>query len=136
MEPVQFIKFLGKIEKLKSVPRHCVTSDGIKETVAAHSFRITLMAFLLKHEFPKLDMNRVMDMCIIHDLGEAVTGDIPSFEKTEEHEEEERKALVALIAELPENIRDEMTDLYAEMEEMETKEAKLKELRLQARFLG
>ena len=48
--PEQFISFLGRVEKLKSVPRHCVTSDGVTENVAAHSWRTALMAYLLKDE--------------------------------------------------------------------------------------
>lgn len=50
MEAKELIDFLGKAEKLKSVPRHCVTSDGVVENVAAHSWRLALMAFLLKDE--------------------------------------------------------------------------------------
>ena len=39
------------------------------------------MAYLLQDEFPDLDMNKVIKMCLIHDLGECFTGDIPIFEK-------------------------------------------------------
>ena len=42
------------------------------------------MAYLLQDEFPDLDMNKVIKMCLIHDLGECFTGDIPTFEKTDE----------------------------------------------------
>ena len=34
-------------------------------------------------EYRDLDMNRVIRMCLIHDLGESFTGDIPTFEKTD-----------------------------------------------------
>ena len=77
--PEQFISFLGRVEKLKSVPRHCVTSDGVVENVAAHSWRTALMAYLLKDELMDVDIDKVIRMCLIHDLGEAVTGDIPTF---------------------------------------------------------
>lgn len=47
---------------------------------------MTLMAFFMKDKFPKVDMDKVIKMCIIHDLGEAFTGDIPTFEKTKANE--------------------------------------------------
>ena len=96
MEAKELIDFLGKAEKLKSVPRHCVTSDGVVENVAAHSWRLALMAFLLKDELGEINIDRVIRMCLVHDLGEAVTGDIPTFEKTGEHEEIEKLAVDGL----------------------------------------
>lgn len=75
------IEFLEKAGKLKSVPRHCITIEGVRETVAGHCWRVSLMAWLLKEELPDVDMEKVIHMCLLHDLGEAVTGDIPAFEK-------------------------------------------------------
>ena len=86
-----FLDFMGKMEKLKSVPRHCVTSDGVTEVVAAHCWRMALMALMLKDEIPEVDMDKVIHMCLLHDIGEAVTGDIPSFEKTQKHEKTEKE---------------------------------------------
>jgi putative hydrolase of HD superfamily len=45
------------------------------------------MAFLLKHEFEDVDINKVVDMCLIHDLGECFTGDIPTFINRGEYED-------------------------------------------------
>ena len=56
--PEQFISFLGRVEKLKSVPRHCVTSDGVVENVAAHSWRTALMAYLMKDELTDVSDSR------------------------------------------------------------------------------
>ncbi len=123
--PEQFISFLGRVEKLKSVPRHCVTSDGVTENVAAHSWRTALMAYLLKDELPDVDIDKVIRMCLIHDLGEAVTGDIPTFEKTQEHEQMEKEALDGLLRELPEALYQEFTALLAEMEALQTREARV-----------
>ncbi|HJA93463.1 MAG TPA: HD domain-containing protein [Candidatus Eisenbergiella merdipullorum] len=123
--PEQFISFLGRVEKLKSVPRHCVTSDGVTENVAAHSWRTALMAYLLKGELVDVDIDKVIRMCLIHDLGEAVTGDIPTFEKTQEHEQTEKEALDGLLLELPESLYQEFTALLAEMQALQTREARV-----------
>ena len=125
MEAKELIDFLGKAEKLKSVPRHCVTSDGVVENVAAHSWRLALMAFLLKDELGEINIDRVIRMCLVHDLGEAVTGDIPTFEKTGEHEEIEKLAVDGLLRELPDPLYQELHAMFEEMEALQTKEARV-----------
>ena len=42
--------------------------------MAEHSWRVSLMALLLRHEFPDIDNNKVVAMCLIHDLGECFMG--------------------------------------------------------------
>ena len=121
----QFTDFLNRVEKLKSVRRHCVTADGEPETVAAHTWRTALMAYLLKDELGDIDIDRVIRMCLIHDIGEAVTGDIPTFEKNGGHERTERQAVEDLLGGLPGALAEELKALFAEMEALETKEAKV-----------
>lgn len=70
-------------------------------------------------------MGKVIKMCLIHDLGEAFTGDIPSFYKTADHEKEEETRLYQWVESLPEPYRGEMLALYDEMEKRETLEAKI-----------
>ncbi|MCR5102580.1 MAG: HD domain-containing protein, partial [Butyrivibrio sp.] len=89
MNAKEYLGILHVAERLKDTPRHCTTTNRRTESVAEHSWRISLMAFLLRHEFPDLDMNKVVDMCIIHDLGERFTGDIPTFIKTDSDREVE-----------------------------------------------
>ena len=89
MEPRTLLNALAVAERLKGTTRHCYTSNGRRESVAEHSWMMTLMAFFLQEEFPEADMNKVIRMCIIHDLGEAFTGDIPSFEKSPADEDRE-----------------------------------------------
>ncbi len=83
------------------------------------------MAMLCADEYPELDINKLIKMCLIHDFGEAVTGDIPSFLKTKSHEAEEEKAIADLLSKLPESYREEFSALYEEMNALETPEAKL-----------
>lgn len=70
-------------------------------------------------------MDKVIRMCLIHDLGEAFTGDIPTFEKTEENERTEEQLLREWVAALPKVFRDEMTALYDEMERRESLESRI-----------
>ena len=121
----QFTDFLNRVERLKSVRRHCVTADGEPETVAAHSWRTALMAYLLKDELVDADVDRVIRMCLIHDIGEAVTGDIPTFVKNAEQEETEKEAVAKLLKGLPGPLEQELGELFSEMEAQETKEAKI-----------
>lgn len=125
MKPVELLEILHTAERLKDVTRHSYTSGGRHESVAEHSWRITLMAFLLRDEFPELDMDKVLRMCLIHDLGECFTGDIPSFLKSGGDEERERLALETWVASLPAPYSVELKALYAEMDALETDEARL-----------
>ena len=123
MKPRELLDILAVAERLKDTPRHCYTSKGRRESVAEHSWMITLMAFLLRQEFPEADMDKVMAMCVIHDLGEAFTGDIPVFQKTTAHRDAEDAALQSWVASLP--VADTMAALYAEMNEQKTVEARI-----------
>ena len=125
MKPTELLEILRVAEKLKCNTRHCYTSSGRHESVAEHSWRIALMAMLIAPEFPEADMNRVIRMCLIHDLGEAFTGDIPSFEKTEADTEKEDAVFDAWVKTLPDAAKAEFTALLAEMNALETPEAKI-----------
>lgn len=125
MKPQELLDILHTAERLKDATRHCTSSGGKPESVAEHSWRTALMAFLLKDEFPEADMDKVLKMCLIHDLGEAFTGDIPSFYKTESDEAREKELLFGWICGLSEPTRSEMAALFAEMAERKTQEAKI-----------
>ena len=125
MDARTFLDILHVAERLKDTPRHCTTSKGRVESVAEHSWRIALMAYLLRGEFPDLDMDKVTAMCLIHDLGECFTGDIPTFLKTQENAETEDSLLDAWVGSLPEPVRSDMRALYAEMNAQKTPEAKV-----------
>ena len=119
------LEVLSTAEKLKDTTRHCYTKNGRHESVAEHSWMMTLMAFFMRDEFPEVDMEKVIKMCIIHDLGEVFTGDIPTFLKTTGHEQTEEEMLSRWVDTLPENYANEMHALYDEMVKRETVEAKV-----------
>ena len=125
MEAKELLRVLHTAERLKDETRHCYTSGGRHESVAEHSWRLALTALFLRDEFPALDMDRVIRMCLIHDLGECFTGDIPSFLKSGGDEERERSALETWVASLPAPYSVELKTLYAEMDALETDEARL-----------
>ena len=125
MEPREFLEILHVAERLKDTPRHCTTSKGRIESVAEHSWRISLMAFLLGHEFPEADISKVVNMCLIHDLGECFTGDIPTFLKTEADTEKEDSLLRRWVSSLPQELSEDLAALYDEMDAQETAEAKI-----------
>lgn len=125
MNPRELLEIMTLAERLKDTTRHCYTSKGRHESVAEHCWMMTLMAFMIKEEFPEADMDKVIRMCIIHDLGEAFTGDIPVFNKTEADEQREENLLQNWVRSLPKEKAEEMLALYEEMEARETLEAKI-----------
>lgn len=125
MQPRELLDFLHALECLKTNGRHSVTCGGVTETVAAHSWRLGVLAMLVAPEIPGIDADKLLRMCLVHDFGEAITGDIPSFLKTEANEETETDAIDALLVRLPEPQRGMFKALFAEMDAMETVEARL-----------
>lgn len=125
MEAKELLEILHLSEGLKDATRHCYTSGGRRESVAEHSWRLALMALLLRDRFPEADMDRVVSMCLIHDFGECFTGDIPTFLKTEEDRNREGDLLARWVDTLPQPLQGELRDLFSEMEARETVEAKI-----------
>ena len=125
MDVRTYLEILHVAEKLKDTPRHCTTSKGKPESVAEHSWRVSLMALFLKREFPDVDIDKVVSMCLIHDLGECFTGDIPAFMKTDSDRQVEDSLLDQWVASLPADLSSDIEALYQEMDAQETKEAKI-----------
>lgn len=127
MTPQEVLEILHVAERLKCNTRHCDTSTGRRESVAEHSWRLCLFAMLLEQEpeFRSLDTGRVLRMCLIHDLGEAFTGDIPAFSKSAQDEGREQGLYEDWIAQFPPANRAQFQALLAEMTALATPEAKL-----------
>lgn len=121
----KLLEIMHTTEKLKDTMRHCFTSSGRRESVAEHSWRLALLAYFVTDEFEGIDTEKLLKMCIIHDLGEIFTGDVPVFSKTKSNEETEENLLFEWVGTLDEPFREEMLRLYEEMEERKTTEARV-----------
>jgi putative hydrolase of HD superfamily len=122
------IDFLRAAEALKTATRSGWTSAGERESVAEHTWRLCLMAMTVHAEFPDVDFARLVKICIVHDLGEAIGGDVPAPEQAKRgvsKSADERRDLLRLLAPLPERLRDEITDLWDDYEAATSPEAKL-----------
>ena len=125
MDARALIDFLRVMERLKDAPRHCWTTGGRRESVAEHSWRVALMAMLMKDEFPEADIDKVIRMCLVHDIGEAITGDIPTFLKTDADRVVEGREVDALIGGLPAPWPQTLGALFEEMDAQQTLEARI-----------
>jgi len=121
------LTFLRRAERLKHTLRSAHLSTGRRESVAEHTWRLGLMALVVGPAYPEVDTERLLKMCLVHDLGEALRGDVPAPEQddTPDKAARERADLHDLLAPLPPAGRDEITALWGEYEAAVTPEAKL-----------
>jgi putative hydrolase of HD superfamily len=138
-------RFLHRIGHLKRVSRTGWLDRGVPaaetESVADHTFRVALLAWLAATAEPSLDRDRVVKLALLHDLAEAVTGDLPPYDPVElaQAEEAERAdllnrrhvrsraraeakraaeaaAMADLLADLPGVLADELGGLWRELD--------------------
>ncbi|MFA5835082.1 MAG: HD domain-containing protein [Bacteroidota bacterium] len=124
--------FIHSAEKLKNELRHSFTSSGRQESVAEHTWRMSLLAFLL---LPKLDkqvnFEKLMKMIVIHDIVEIEAGDTPvpfmvgNDGLKKQKEVREQAAIVNVRTQLGDVIGEEIYQLWHEFENQETYEAKV-----------
>ena len=121
------LRFLREAERLKTVTRSGWTSEGQPESVAEHTWRLCLMAMLLGGHEPGVDLGRLLRICLVHDLGEALRGDVPAplQQAGSPKAEQERADLLALTASLPPALSREIVGLWDEYEAAATPEARL-----------
>jgi putative hydrolase of HD superfamily len=122
-----YLQFFREAERLKNVYRTSWTSGGQPESPASHTWRLCLMVLAVEAEFPEIDMARVLKMCVVHDLGEAIHGDIPAIHQGERppKADQERADLQTLIAPLPAAAQGEILSLWDEYESAATPEARI-----------
>ena len=127
------LDFLRAAERLKTTVRSGYTSSGEQESVAEHTWRLCLMALLLAPEFPGMDFARLVKICLVHDLGEAIGGDVPAPEQARRaaagdaagKADDERRDLLQLLTPLSAERRDEIVGLWDEYEAAASAEARL-----------
>lgn len=120
------LDFLRKAERLKDTLRSAYTTGGRTESVAEHTWRLTLLAITFADKLPDVDLLRLLKICILHDLGEAVDGDIPAplQSASASKSEKERNDFLSLIESLPDGIRSEFIALWDEYEDGTSAEAR------------
>jgi len=121
------LAFLREAERLKTVKRSGWTSTGETESVAEHTWRLCLMAMVLYGRDEAIDFARLLRMCLVHDLGEAIGGDVPAPAQISSGPKaaQERADLLSLVAPLPDAIRQEIVELWDEYEAASTREARV-----------
>lgn len=126
-ERSRLLSFMRELERLKENCRTAWTSSGKRESIAEHSWRLAMFAFILEDYFPKLDFYKVVQLSLVHDLGEAFEGDVSATiaVNREEKAQTEEAALLRLSSLLPDNSRQKLLALWAEYNSGESKEARL-----------
>jgi len=120
------LEFLRSAERLKDTLRSCYTTQGRTESVADHSWRLTLLAMTFADQLPDVDLLRLLKICVLHDLGEAVDGDIPAplQDSAAPKSAKERDDFLSLITPLPDKLKSEFLTLWDEYENASSPEAR------------
>ena len=121
------LTFIREAERLKNVHRSAYTSTGKQESTAEHTWRLCLLGMVFESEFAGIDFGKLLKICVIHDLGEALHGDIPAVDQAERPDKAdlERQDLVELLGHLPEALRPGFLALWEEYELGSSPEARL-----------
>ncbi|MCU5684020.1 HD domain-containing protein [Bacillus wiedmannii] len=121
------ISFVKELEHLKNTLRTAWTKDKRQESVAEHSWRLAIFSLVLEDHFLNMDFNKIIRMCLIHDLDEAYEGDTPAILNINKQEklQQESQSISKLTASLSENTRNKIFELWEEYNKGETEEAKL-----------
>ncbi len=124
------LAFLGLAENLKKELRHGWLSDGRRESVAEHSWRLSLMALRYADKLQKkVNVDQCIKIALVHDLAEAITGDTPVFHlQTTQAKSAKLKAEYAGMTEirllLADAQGDELFRLWEEYEDQISHESK------------
>jgi putative hydrolase of HD superfamily len=124
----RILSFLALSERLKCELRHSWLSNGRQESVAEHSWQMALMALLVhRHLAQPVDIEKTLKMVLVHDLVEAVVGDVPYFDTGERKRlkaAREQEAIGTIRAALDPATGREVHDLWQEYEAKATAEAR------------
>ena len=124
----RILSILRLAERLKSELRHSWLSSGRRESVAEHTWQMALMAVLMhRHLEHPVDLERTLAMITVHDLVEAIAGDVPFFEAGERKAMKRARELAAIEeirAGLPPGTGELVAGLWHEFEGRATPEAR------------
>ncbi|MEM6381256.1 MAG: HD domain-containing protein [Pseudomonadota bacterium] len=122
------LAFLAASGALKDTMRSAFTDAGARENTAAHSWRLALWIVALEPELDGYDLARLLKMAIVHDLGEAITGDVPAIQQKgdqAQRKQAESAALRSLVASLPDTAQQAITEVAEAYDDGVESEAKL-----------
>lgn len=121
------LEFLRSAERLKDTLRSGHTTQGRTESVADHTWRLSLVIITFADLLGDIDLLRLLKICIVHDLGEAIDGDIPApmQDPAAAKSHKERTDFRSLIAPLPESVRAEFLALWDEYDAATSDEARV-----------
>ena len=122
----QRLAFLKEAERLKDVVRNSYTSKGRRESTAEHTWRLCLTAMVFQDELGDLNFLKLLKICVLHDLGEAINGDIPAIAQgsVPDKGHRERVDLLQLMEALPATLREEFLGLWDEYENASSPEGR------------
>jgi putative hydrolases of HD superfamily len=121
------LQFIQNAEQLKTVLRSGHASNGRPESTAEHTWRLCLLAMVLERDLPGIDFAKLLKICVIHDLGEAIGGDIPATQQDPSlnKAEQERADLRQLLAPLSPDRQADFLALWDEYNAAQTPEARM-----------
>ncbi|MBK8452207.1 MAG: HD domain-containing protein [Thiofilum sp.] len=119
------LAFIQAAQSLKEVLRSAYTANGRQESTAEHTWRLALLIMVLADQLPELDLLKTLKMAVIHDLGEAIQGDIPAImqEGVSNKSAQERQDLATLLQPLPNRLQQEFLMLWDEYDQASSPEA-------------
>ena len=122
------LDFSLEIDKKKNIFRQTsLSGHGRKENDAEHAWHMAIMAYLLReYSNEPVDIQKVMLMCLIHDIVEIDAGDTYAYdpERLETQKEREQAAKERIFSILPDDQKEELTALFDEFENNETAESR------------
>ena len=123
------LSFLIEADKLKAILRRTTLADASRpENSAEHSWHLALAAMILREHAPAdLDLQRTIELVVVHDLVEIDAGDTFAYDARglETKAERERAAADRIFGLLPVDQRDRIRRLWEEFEAYETAESKV-----------
>ena len=124
----QQLMFTAEIDKMTGILRRTLLVDhSRRENDAEHSWHIAVMAMLFEeYAIEKVNVARVTEMCVVHDLVEIYAGDTFAYDVKGNEDKNAREAMAAdkLFSQLPQEQGNMIRDLWEEFDAMETSDAK------------